>query len=92
MSENVFRLGSADIDSSRREAFMLAVAQSFEIYVNAYGEEPDAVAFVIGGALQPTHSGWEIHGESQRGGTTFLSLAAIHLNAEAAGRNVLIND
>jgi hypothetical protein len=91
MSHNVVPLGKANIASDRREEFMRSVAQSFEKYVERNGQEPDAIVYVMGGILTPTQTGWDIGGASKGGGTTMLSLAAVHLLTEAGGRSVTLN-
>lgn len=83
MSENVVQLGKADVTSARREAFLLTVAQSFELYVTTHGHEPDAVVFTLAGICQPSLIGWQVEGVSRDGVTSVLSMAAVHTMAEA---------
>lgn len=83
MSENVVSIGKAAIQSERREQFLATIAQAFERYVSAYDEEPDALVFVLNGVFQPSVIGWDIHGPSENGVTSVLSIAAVHASAEA---------
>lgn len=84
MTDNVVSIHGAEISNARREAFMRAVAASFDIYVEARGEEPEALVYVLCGVKQPSQIGWDVHGESRAGVTSVLSLAATHCLSEAA--------
>ncbi|WP_395443591.1 hypothetical protein [Caulobacter sp. UC70_42] len=83
MSENVVSIGKASIVSERREAFLQAVAQTFERYVSKYGYEPDAIVYIMNGTHQPSLIGWDIQGQSQGGAVSVLALAGAHVMAEA---------
>lgn len=83
MSENVVSIGKAAIVSERREAFLQAVAQTFERYVAEFGYEPDAIVYTLNGTHQASLIGWDIQGASQDGAVSILALSAVHVLAEA---------
>ena len=83
MSDNVHKLGAGPLDSRRRDAFIQAVAQSFDLYVEVNGYEPDAIVYVLAGVRQQSRIAWHIEGESQGGPTSILSIAAVHCMTEA---------
>lgn len=83
MTDNVVKLGKADLVSERRDAFMQAVSQSFEVYVSKAGYEPEAIVYVLCGVSQNSQIGWQIDGQSQGCATSVLSLAAVHCISEA---------
>lgn len=83
MSENVVSLKGGAIENERRAAFMQAVVASFDLYVATYGQEPEAVVYVLCGLTQPSQIAWDIRGDSMGGPTSILSLAAVHCLAEA---------
>lgn len=90
MADNIVSLGKADLHSQRRDAFMQAVAATFERYVAHYGYEPDAIVYVMNGAKQGSLIGWEVGGDSEGGAVSCLALAAVHVMAEAqSGRQGL---
>lgn len=82
MSDNVVSIGNAPIHSARRQRFMEALAQAYDIYVTDWDEEPDALVFTLRGVFQPSEVSWMVEGESQRGMASILSLAAVHLAKE----------
>lgn len=88
MSDNVISFSGAPIDSERREAFVQAVAASFDQYLTEYGYEPDAIVYVMCGLKQPSRISWDIRGDSERGATSILAVAALHCTAEAAARRL----
>jgi hypothetical protein len=92
MSENVVSLHGGDIANARRQAFVQAVAASFDLYVEAYGHEPDAIVYVLCGLKQPSRIAWDIHGDSMGGPTSILSIATVHCQAEAAASRQGIED
>lgn len=83
MSENVVSFNGGPVDNERRQLFVQAVAASFDLYVNSYGYEPDALVYVLCGLKQASQIAWDIRGESKAGPTSILSLAAIHCLTEA---------
>lgn len=83
MSEKVVSLKGGAIENERREAFMRAVATSYDFYVEEHGHDPDAIVYVLCGIKQPSQIAWDIQGESQGGPTSILSLAAVHCLVEA---------
>lgn len=83
MSENVVSLKGGPIENERREAFLQAVAASFDLYVESHAQEPDAIVYVLCGVKQPSRIAWDIRGESAGGPTSILSIAAVHCLAEA---------
>ncbi len=83
MTDNVVSLGKAAIHSDRRDQFAQSVAEAFEAYVAKTGHEPDAVAFIMGGIKQQSVTSWDVHGESEQGVISFLSMSALHLSAAA---------
>lgn len=83
MTGNVVSLKGGDVSNERREAFMRAIATSYEIYVRDFGCEPDALVYVLNGLTKPSLVAWDIQGDSQGGAASVLSLAAVHLLTEA---------
>lgn len=84
MTGNVISLKGGAIENERREAFMRAVATSYDLYAESYGHDPDALVYVLCGIKQPSQIAWEIQGESQGGPLSVLAIAAVHCQAEAA--------
>lgn len=90
MGADVVTLRGGPIENERRAAFLQPVAASFDHYVEANGQEPDAVVYVMCGIKQSSQIAWDIHGDSAGGPTSILSLAAVHCMAEAqSGRQGL---
>jgi hypothetical protein len=83
VTDNVVSLKGGDVSNERREAFMRAVATSYELYVRDYGCEPDALVYILNGLTKPSLVAWDIQGESMGGATSILSFAAVHLMTEA---------
>jgi len=83
MSDNVVSLGGGPVESERRAAFLQSVAQSFDAYVTDYGDEPEAIVYVMAGITQASRIAWHIVGASESGVASVLSLAAVHCLTEA---------
>lgn len=81
--KNVVSLNGAQIKSDRRASFIQTVAMSYDRYIKAYGEQPDAIVLILGGIKQTSQIGWDVEGESQQGMTSLLALAGMHCLAEA---------
>lgn len=84
MTSTVVSLRGGAIENERRQAFLRAVAASYDLYVEAHDQEPDAIVYVLCGLTQPSRIAWDIRGGSVAGPTSILSLAAIHCQTEAA--------
>jgi hypothetical protein len=83
VTDNGVSLKGGAVENERRTAFMRAVASSYDLYLEAVGEEPDAIVYVLCGIRQQSRIAWDIHGDSAGGPTSILSLAAVHCMAEA---------
>jgi hypothetical protein len=80
---NVVSLKGQEVENERRDAFMRAVALSYDVYVREHGQEPDAIVYVLNGLTKPSQIAWDIQGDSQGGPSSILSLAAVHCLTEA---------
>lgn len=76
----------SDLGSIRRADFLQTIAESFDLYVERNGYEPDALAYVLTGIKQRSRVGWMMGGESEGAGTAVLSIAQAHLTAEITSR------
>lgn len=83
MSDNVVSLKGGEVSNERREAFMRAIATSYDIYVRDFGCEPDALIYILNGITKPSLVAWDIQGDSTGGPASILSLGAVHLLTEA---------
>lgn len=92
MSDNVIALGGGPITSDRRTRFLETVAQAWELYVDTYGYEPDAIVYVLCGAHQASQIGWQVEGASETAMSSVLSLAAVHCLTEAGSSRQGLND
>ena len=86
MSDKVVSIKGGEIENERRAAFVQAVAASFDLYLEATGVEPEAIVYVLCGLKLPARIAWDIRGDSIGGGSSILSMAAIHCMAEATQR------
>lgn len=80
---NVVSLKGGEVENERREAFMRAIATSYDLYVTDNGQDPDAVVYILCGLKQPSVIAWDIQGASMDGASSILSLAAVHCLTEA---------
>lgn len=80
---SVVSLSGGEIVNERREAFMRSVAASYGLYLRSYGQEPEAIVYVLCGMAQPSQIAWDIRGASEVAVSSVLSLAAVHCLTEA---------
>ena len=87
MKENVVSISGADVEinNPRRDRFMKAVVNSFDLYVRDNGHEPEAIVYVLCGLKQSSRIAWDVTGDSAGGATSIIALAAAHMLAEAQG-------
>lgn len=85
MSDNVTSITGVrgQHGNPRRTAFAETVAAAFDTYVADFGVEPETIVFVLNGLTQESHVSWHITGASEKGATSVLCYAAVHLLAEA---------
>lgn len=84
MSGNVVSITGGEIENERRQAFIQAVAATFDIFVERCGVEPDAIVYVMGGVGQQSLIAWDTKGDSLKAVNHVLSHAAIHMMTEAS--------
>lgn len=82
MSDNVVSLRGGSLDSDRKQAFLNAVATSYEAYVDRYGYEPEAIVYTMLGLKQVAWTGWLVQGDSQGGSSSILALAGVAVTRE----------
>jgi hypothetical protein len=84
LSDNVVAFGNTIHGDAHKEGFLRAVAQSYDLYVEDFDQAPDAVVYALCGITQPSQIGWLVTGPSEKGVTSVVSLAAVHMLSEAA--------
>ncbi len=81
--DTVVAFKGAALNSDRRADFLREVAAQFDKYAADYGEEPQALAFYLGGANQQPHMGWITGGESVGYGSAVLAMAGCYMTLHA---------
>lgn len=76
---NITALYDAQIASERRKEFLNDVANSYDLYTKDFGEEPEAIVFVLGGITQSARVAFTTEGLTQRGSSSMLALAHVTL-------------
>lgn len=82
MSAEVVSLHGAKVGNDRREQFLAQVATRFDLFVEAYGEEPEALIFALCGIRQNVATGWIVTGDSEGAGSAMMAYAAAALRSE----------
>lgn len=82
VATNVTPIRGGQVTSDRKAEFIRNVASGYDAYVEAHGEEPDALVHVLCGLKQTARCGWMIQGASQGGSTTILAFAHAMLMRE----------
>lgn len=82
MSASVVGLRGEPIQSNRREQFLAQVAESFDLYVKDYGEEPECLVYVMGGITQTCRAAWFTSGISEAGAMTMKAASMAVLMKE----------
>lgn len=71
------------VRSDRKAEFVRQLSQSFDLFIERTGEEPEAVVFVLTGIKQGTQCGYLVLGESQGNATGVLAKAMAIVTHEA---------
>lgn len=79
--------GEAMSNSFHRQQLLQTVAEAYDAYKKKNPEEPDAIAFVLGGMRQTAAAGWYVGGDTVGATTTFLCLAQVTLLQEITNPN-----
>lgn len=79
MTAEVIGLRGVVGENDRKALLLQAVSASFDLYVTDWGEEPDAIVYVLGELKQTCRPGWQISGASEGGATSMQSVAAMSL-------------
>lgn len=75
MSAEIHSLGAPRIDSDRKSEFLQHISASFDAYVQATGEEPQAVVHILGGVTERHSIGWHVTGSAKGCADAFLCRA-----------------